>query len=221
MSSAFVEYQLFPESYFSGCDVSLYIGEEWVDEVTSLEFSVQEQVQPIYGYNSYTFDACARGSRTIQGSFGINFKEANYLNSILEKYNSGMWAEDQFLIHPGARVPSSRSLSKIEIYRHSPEELEKDMQNMTDEELRLVSTALGSRAGFLEESALLKKPYFNIAPLGFDIVIVYGIPTANYQEASSAFHKIIGVQLVGCQQVVSPEGNAIFEQYGFIARDLN
>ena len=39
---------------------------------------------PIFGYNSYTFDDIAVGSRLVQGSFTINFTEANYLTRVLQ-----------------------------------------------------------------------------------------------------------------------------------------
>src|SRR6185312_4609161 len=83
-----VEYQLFSADYFSGADVKLYFGDIWVDEVTTITFQLQEEVMPVYGYHSYTFDTVARGKRLIQGSFGINFTSASYLQQILENANA-------------------------------------------------------------------------------------------------------------------------------------
>lgn len=78
------EYQYFPEDYFSGADITIYFGDIFVDDITGLEFSLQERVQPVYGYNSYTYDSVARGQRLIQGSFTIAFREAGYIYRILE-----------------------------------------------------------------------------------------------------------------------------------------
>ncbi|MCX7610384.1 MAG: hypothetical protein N2043_02200 [Ignavibacterium sp.] len=77
------EYDIFPEDYFSGCDVSIYFGDTWVDDITGINFVINENVMPIYGYASYTYDQVARGSRIVQGQFRIAFKEAGYLHSIL------------------------------------------------------------------------------------------------------------------------------------------
>lgn len=78
------EHQHFPEEYFSGSDVSIYFGDTFVDEAMGLEFDLEERVAPIFGYNSYTFDAAARGQRIVQGSFTIAFKEAGYIHRIMD-----------------------------------------------------------------------------------------------------------------------------------------
>ena len=77
------EYQLFPEEYFSGADLSIYFGDVWVDELISLQFTLLEQVRPVYGYASRTWDWIARGNRIVAGQFKIAFKEAGYLTTIL------------------------------------------------------------------------------------------------------------------------------------------
>lgn len=82
------EYQLFPESYFSGHDVVMYFGDIWVDDITGLQFGLTEQVMPLYGYNSYTYDAALRGNRIVQGQFRIAFREAGYLYRIFEHIGS-------------------------------------------------------------------------------------------------------------------------------------
>lgn len=78
------EYQPFPEAYFSGSDVNIYFGDVWVDDLTGLQFSLQENLKTVNGYQSYTWDAISRGERMVQGSFRIAFREAGYLHRTLE-----------------------------------------------------------------------------------------------------------------------------------------
>ena len=78
------EYQQFPEEFFSGADVVVYFGDVWLADITSLQFALMENVRPIYGYASYTWDAVKRGTRLIQGRFSIAFKEAGYLYRVLD-----------------------------------------------------------------------------------------------------------------------------------------
>ena len=78
-----VEYQLFPEEYFSGCDITIYFGDIFVSEISGLQFELQEKVNPIYSYASRTYDTVARGSRIVTGSFKIPFREAGYIESIM------------------------------------------------------------------------------------------------------------------------------------------
>ena len=78
------EYQLFPESYFSGADVKIYFGDVLVDEIAGLSFMLQEQVRPLYSYASYTYKEVARGNRIVQGKFYVNFTEAGYVSGMMD-----------------------------------------------------------------------------------------------------------------------------------------
>lgn len=65
------EYSVFSEEYFSGVDVSLYLDGEKITQVNSLQYSIQEQLKPLYGYASRTFDDMAIGNRIVIGSFKV------------------------------------------------------------------------------------------------------------------------------------------------------
>lgn len=72
--------------YFSSQQAALYIGDVFVDEVTSFSYTVQQNKTPIYGYASQLFDAVSNGIVVIQGQFSVNFKESGYLWLILHRY---------------------------------------------------------------------------------------------------------------------------------------
>lgn len=76
--------------YFSGAQVSLYIGDVWVDEVTSISYQVSQSRVPLYGYGDQLFRRVAEGQVSVQGQFSINFKEAGYLWLILKRYQKQM-----------------------------------------------------------------------------------------------------------------------------------
>lgn len=91
--------------YYSSLDADILFGGVFVDEVVSLNFAVQQNAMPIFGYNSYTFDDIALGSRLVQGQFTINFTEANYLSrvqSVMTAVSRQMYGED---------VPTSSAFS--------------------------------------------------------------------------------------------------------------
>lgn len=73
--------------YYSVIDAEIYFGNEYVEDIHDISWSVRQNVTPLFGYNSYTYDEVARGNRTIFGSFTINFTSPNYLFSILEAAN--------------------------------------------------------------------------------------------------------------------------------------
>ncbi|MEK1829059.1 hypothetical protein AAAC51_07870 [Priestia megaterium] len=82
-------------SYYSGTDIRIYFGDMWLDEIVEIQWSVQEQVAPIFGYSSFTWDKVARGNRIVQGSFSINFKEVGYLQTILNSLSSNLKEKKQ------------------------------------------------------------------------------------------------------------------------------
>lgn len=68
--------------YYSSIDIDMYFGDYYVDEIVDMQFQVQQNMMPIYGYNSYVFDDMAIGNRIIQGMFVINFTSPGYLFKI-------------------------------------------------------------------------------------------------------------------------------------------
>jgi hypothetical protein len=66
----------------------LYIGDVWVDEITSLQYATTQSKAPIYGYASQLWDDCAAGQVIVQGQFTINFKEQGYLWAVLRRFKN-------------------------------------------------------------------------------------------------------------------------------------
>lgn len=77
---------VYDSDYFSGAQVALYIGDIWVDEVTSLSFQMTERRTPIYGYADTLWRDTSRGQVFVAGNFTVNFKEAGYLWLVLNRY---------------------------------------------------------------------------------------------------------------------------------------
>ena len=75
---------VYVKRYYSVIDAEVYFGNEYVEDVHDINWSIQQQVMPLFGFNSYTYDEVARGNRIIVGSFTINFTSPNYLFSILK-----------------------------------------------------------------------------------------------------------------------------------------
>jgi len=72
------EDNLFIEEYYSGTDTKVYLnGSNEPAEISYINFSVNEQLKPIYGYASRTFDDMAVGSRIVTGVFKMPIKNPN------------------------------------------------------------------------------------------------------------------------------------------------
>lgn len=72
--------------YYSNIDAEIYINGEWVEDISTIQWSIDQQTMPIYGYNSYIFDDIAQGSRIITGSFTLAFTEPRRLEEVIKTY---------------------------------------------------------------------------------------------------------------------------------------
>ena len=86
---------VYDREYYSGAQALLYIGDVFIDETVSYEYSVTENRMPIRGYASRRFDAVTMGTVEVRGQFTINYKESGYLWAILRRYNSRRGKMDQ------------------------------------------------------------------------------------------------------------------------------
>ncbi|PVC75071.1 hypothetical protein C2I27_04075 [Priestia megaterium] len=225
-----VEYQIFSSEYFSNADVKLYFGDIWIDDATSIAIQLQEDLMPIYGYNSYTFDAIARGKRLVQGQFSINFTTVGYLHEIVANAHAIFYALEQ---------GEKNGIIKPEYYQNL--KLGEIMQRLGKESFDQVADEYekaiwGANDDKEEQLSYADRPYFRQDQLGFDIRIQYGAVTEATGYVQGKFYQSVkeespnmtvdvinGVQLSGMSKQIatSDQGAPIQESYSFIARDLN
>ena len=74
--------------YYSSVDAIIFFDGTQIDEITNIQWTEQQNIMPLFGYNSYVFDEMALGARLISGSFAINFIIPDYLSYVLKKLNS-------------------------------------------------------------------------------------------------------------------------------------
>jgi len=82
--------EIYDREYFEGSSAMLFIGDVFVDEVVSYEYSVQEQRIPLRSYASRYREAMTNGIVEVNGTFSINYKESGYLWTILKRYKERM-----------------------------------------------------------------------------------------------------------------------------------
>lgn len=68
------EKNLFVEEYYSSTDVQIKMEGEEQFEIGYIQYSLQEQLKPLYGYASRTFDDVAIGNRIVTGMFTVPIK---------------------------------------------------------------------------------------------------------------------------------------------------
>lgn len=88
------ESNLYREEYYSSTDTRIYFDDEEQTEIGFIQYDLQEQLKPVYGYNSRTFDDVVIGNRIVTGSFTVPIKnkepqafDATQLSTYMGKEN--------------------------------------------------------------------------------------------------------------------------------------
>lgn len=80
--------------YFSVIDTEIYFGEEYMDDIVRLDYSVEEKKMPIYGFNSYYPSKIVVGQKIIQGTFAVNFTKTGHVNDIIKKISASVYSDE-------------------------------------------------------------------------------------------------------------------------------
>ncbi len=180
----------FSTEYFSGCDINVYINHKKAVEVVGLEFSVQEQVEPIFGYASYTYNKLVKGSRFVSGILTINYTTKNYLIDLL---GSPPLPKNIFT------VDSSITNKKI------------SDKYIDDVEGKINLFWIDSSS---EERN--KRPFIIENNNGANIKILFG---SNHKTEANTSREIVDARFFNPSISTAVSGETIFEHYQFIAKD--
>lgn len=75
---------VFVEEYYSSTDTEIYIDDEAQTEIGYISYSIQEQLKPLYGYSSRTFDDVAVGNRIVSGVIKIPIRNPEIQTTLKE-----------------------------------------------------------------------------------------------------------------------------------------
>jgi len=231
------------KEYFSGSNVRVYFGGIYIEQLANIQYSLSEQVAPIYGFHSYTFDRVARGQRIVGGVFTLNFTENGYLQTILDRLASDVegYREDsdtsaEVVTSEMATYNTEKTIERLLLVKDrkyedyitdlkrsfwgAPTENGMIHQDLGKENDTYFYSKQGTKTNALREH-------------GFNILIDYS-PDANYSDFDrcmknihdgtsfyQTYRSIIGVHITGEQQAIGNDGSVIQTTYSFTARDLD
>lgn len=203
------------EEYYSGTDVLLMIGDVWVDDVITINYTLTNNKSPVYGYMSENFDAVAKGTRIVQGQFAIAFREVGYLNKILENYDAKTYSpkratndrniltsdEVEEFKRTGILPKTSELLDSVNAEKYFTE-AEKDVLN----------------GGFKTADRYSYQPTY-VKRSGFDIMVSFG--DVGETDRGGTISVINNCHITSISLACEPTGEPIAEVYSFFGRTLN
>lgn len=233
----------FGAAYWSGLDCALYCGDLWIDD--ALQFGCQgvEQVNPYYGYASFSVDRMQHGVRIYTGEFTINFKHANYIYAVLDEINrSGVdrFGEGETLnlpinYNPAVAVtPPVTSISSEDQVK-SMVDYAKGFQKLQAAKELSASRVLDNTRDFTPRT---NGAVFAGPRRGFELIVLFGStlnnsqyidydgrtrptsPTGGQLPGPATGIKLVGVSITGSSIMINDSGQPIMETYNFMARNL-
>ena len=224
------------DKYFTVTGARMYIGNIFIDELNSVQYALQDNAVPIYGYASRYVDAYAQGRSLVQGQLTINFVTEGYLYTVMQEYQRFIQntQNTQALVNSSAQQTIITILGKMAA-RDSL--LQQANNNPNDKgsatqaaNLQIQINSL--RAGLTPEQ--MQTLATNITQQNTSYANVIGFDNAVYQDVLFDIrielgNEITGVKrvrylekckLISNEQVMAQDGQTLLDSYGFIARRL-
>jgi hypothetical protein len=215
-------------SYFTMTQARLYIGRIFIDELNGIQFTLQNNKIPIYGYASRDFDAIAQGKSLVQGQFTINFISEGYLYVTLQDYiNSGSNGTSTPTVSDGNQSQLNSLITKLqnpdpqwtpEMVANAAGSINNLIANMGNDALTSAKTAMknAQNANSNNVLGLAGGDYPNAVyqNIGFDIILTFS------GAGRTVTRRIENCRLISNESIMDHSGTPILDSYGFIGRRL-
>ena len=178
--------------YYSNIDAEIYVNGNWIEDIASISWTINQQTLPLYGYNSYIWDDVAQGTRIISGGFIINFTGPNKVAKMIATDSPTEY--------------SNGTANTINVGSNFEKEEEYIISND--------NIAVKANAGVITTNPV----HYCIWKEKFDIDIVCG---EFEKKGGYPVHIILkDCYITNTSQLRSKDGDVVADQYTFIARDF-
>jgi hypothetical protein len=198
------------QGYFTSAQVRLYIGNLFIDQLHTIQYALQQNNVPLFGYCSEFPDAYGRGRSIIQGQIVVNYVHQGYLYSALRNYERMLTAKA--VASTGSQLAKTIKAST----RATSADLQAQVAARLTDLLRSATPEEVQQAQDLLRPPAAADPYTN--PLyrhtAFDMRLEIG--DGPYRSIRLLEKVKLGVN----EQICDQSGQVILESYAFMARRL-
>lgn len=226
------------DKYFTITGVCIYIGHLFIDEVNTIQYAVQDNAIPIYGYSSRYADAYGQGRSLVQGQLTLNFVTEGYLYTVLQEYKKLLNLSIQTLGDVlGADVTNVLDMmtsrdTYLQQARHNSDssgingsdpatlasQLSKQitgkMNAMTPAQTTSLNTQLQQRRIAVHDIISFDNAVYQ------DVLFDIRVEMGNEATGVKRIRYIEKCKLISNEQVIAPDGSTLLDSYGFIGRRL-
>lgn len=213
-------------TYFTMTQARMYIGALFIDELNALQFTLQDNKIPIYGYASRFYDAMAQGKSLVQGQFTINFISEGYLYTVLNEYQNQLIQAD-IPVDPVAAQQQARLQSLVNRLQNPDPTWTPTQITAAKTEINALAASLGptalananagiSAAKRQQNNSILglaggDYPNAVYSDISFDVVLEYT------GAGRTITRRLEDCHLISNESIMDHSGTPILDSYGFIA----
>jgi hypothetical protein len=230
--------------YYGGCQLSVFLGETWLNDINVILYNATQAKRPFYGYKSQKFDLVAKGTQIVEGIFAMYYTHTNYLNIAMGQYlkKNSNTSSSQITTDDMANFAQQVQNDTSVLYMLDSTDPSKLVLPSIEELNAQSATSSVSNLSFDNKAALLSEYFWgtsdnanakpdstviepdNLPP--FNITMNFGSypddRVKNIPDEASSSHtlKIIkNVEITG-HSIQVPDDSPVIEVYSFIARSI-
>jgi hypothetical protein len=208
--------------YFTATQARIYVGDLFIDEVDTLQFVLQDNAVPIFGYSSRYLDAYGQGRSLVQGQLALNFVTEGYLYTVLQNVSE--------MAFPETTAVNTSWQSQLDGYQASKTYLSSQPQTVANSAAldyvnqqiqQLVANVGPSGVQYMRkyiESRTQAPDSYRINPVYqpvlFDLEMHLG------EGPTLRVRRLEKIKLTSNEMIVSQDGRHLLDSYGFLARRL-
>lgn len=232
------------DKYFTITGARIYIGNLFIDEVSSVQYAVQDNAIPVYGYASRFVDAYGQGRSLVQGQLTLNFVTEGYLYTVLQEYKKYLSSTQGKGFPIGSpQVDTVAQVlglmatrdSIIQQMNHNPNIFDSAAFNNVNPEVQadklqasIKALMNGMSSDQIESLSNLRQRQLTTFSdvIGFnnpvyqDVLFDLRVELGNAATGVQRIRYIEKCKLISNEQVIAPDGQTLLDSYGFIGRRL-
>jgi hypothetical protein len=232
------------DKYFTITGARIYIGNLFIDECNTVQYGVQDNAVPVFGYASRFYDALGQGRSMVQGQLTLNFVTEGYLYTVLQEYkrylastqgngfpiNSprvdsvaqvlGLMATRDNLLQQSKNNPNTAEVAAItgvdpEIRAGQIQsQISAAMNSMTPDQVESLSNQRTRQLKGFSDVIAFDNAVYQ------DVLFDIRVELGNESSGVKRVRYLEKCKLISNEQVIASDGQTILDSYGFIARRL-
>ena len=117
------DHNIYTEEFLGGADTFIYINGERYKDISAIQYSIREQVKPVYGYGSRVYDDIVSGVRIVQGILKIPVRNTENNESLT------------FVPTSESNEVATASMAPNWVYNYSPPISDNNNSSIVNEEI--------------------------------------------------------------------------------------